>query len=146
MELKEKIEKLIIGLGMTSTSFADYIEVSRPIISHILSGRNKPSWEILQRILLKFPEIGQKWIMDGEDLNIEIVRQFAKSQDFSSNFSLFEPSRELNISNQTVHNNSTLNSQGPLINEKTKNSDDKKVVKILVFYADNTFTEFSPNS
>ncbi len=145
MDLKEKIEKLIIGLGMTSTSFADYIEVSRPIISHILSGRNKPSWEILQRILLKFPEIGQKWIMDGEDLNIEIVRQFAKSQDFTNNFSLFEPSRELNISNKAGQELRPFNSQAVDSNEKLDESTEKKVVKVLVFYNDNTFTEFQPS-
>ncbi|NBA87657.1 helix-turn-helix domain-containing protein [Emticicia sp. CRIBPO] len=142
MELKDKIEKLIIGLGLTSTRFADFIEVSRPIISHILSGRNKPSLEIVQKIMGKFPELGYKWFLDDEEIDMEIVGQIAKNQDFSDLFTQFSGSRESNIFNQAGAMHSIFNSQTE--SGQTKNGKDlRKIEKIVVFYNDKTFTEFN---
>lgn len=138
MSLRDKIEALIIGLGLTSTRFADYIGVNRPIISHILSGRNKPSLEIIQKIVSKFPELGFNWISDDEDLDTEIVAQIVKNKDFNALFSSFYSSRELNENSNTEHESGILNSQAFKTGQKS-------IQKIVVFYSDNTFSTFDPS-
>ncbi len=135
MELKDKIEKLIIGLKLTSTRFADHIQVSRPTISHILSGRNKPSLEIVQKIITAFPELGYKWFLEGEEIDMEIVSQIAKNQDFNSENIEFSAAREFNLFNQPGLLPGSFNSQAL--------SAHKKIEKIVVFYNDKTFTEFN---
>lgn len=134
MELKDKIEKLILGLGLTSTRFADYIGVNRPIISHILSGRNKPSLEIIQKIVNKFPELGYNWIADEEQLDMEIVSQIVKNQDFNDLFTNIYSSRE-----SSEKNNLELGKE--IFNSKDLGSK-KRIEKIVVFYSDNTFKQF----
>lgn len=134
MELKDKIEKLILGLGLTSTRFADYIGVNRPIISHILSGRNKPSLEIIQKIVNKFPELGYNWIADEEQLDMEIVSQIVKNQDFNDLFTTIYTSRESNEKNNLELGKEIFNSKD-LGNKK-------RIEKIVVFYSDNTFKQF----
>jgi DNA-binding XRE family transcriptional regulator len=143
LTLRDKIEKLIIGLGLTSTRFADFIGVNRPIISHILSGRNKPSLEIIQKIVTKFPELGYNWIADDDVLDMEIVIQITKNQDFNTLFSSIYPARELNENKNPNNMQEIFNSQS--LEKQVFVTQNKKIQKIVVFYTDNTFNQFEPS-
>ncbi|MDQ2769732.1 MAG: helix-turn-helix domain-containing protein [Bacteroidota bacterium] len=61
----ERIRNLIEIRQLTPTQFADMIGVARPVISHILSGRNKPSLDVVQRILAAMPELSMPWLLNG---------------------------------------------------------------------------------
>lgn len=61
----ERIRELLQVNQLTPTQFADSIGVARPIISHILSGRNKPSLEVAQKILTAFPLLSPGWLLKG---------------------------------------------------------------------------------
>lgn len=61
----ERIRTLLEARQLTPTQFADAIGVARPIVSHILSGRNKPSLEVVQRILAAMPELSMAWLLNG---------------------------------------------------------------------------------
>jgi len=61
----ERIRALLNIRQLTPTQFADVIGVARPIISHILSGRNKPSLEVVQRILAAMPDLSMSWLLNG---------------------------------------------------------------------------------
>ncbi|MBK6978756.1 MAG: helix-turn-helix transcriptional regulator [Cytophagaceae bacterium] len=137
MELRDKIEKLIIGLGLSAARFADYINVSRPIISHILSNRNKPSLEIIQKIISKFPELGYEWISDEKDIDKTIIQKLAKDLNFQFRSDDFYDERELNIPIQYKGEEKIFNSQA-LPNQE------RKEVKVMIFYSDGTVESFIP--
>lgn len=61
----ERIRELLESRQFTPTQFADVIGVARPIVSHILSGRNKPSLEVVQRILAAMPDLAMPWLLNG---------------------------------------------------------------------------------
>ncbi|MBD2722759.1 helix-turn-helix domain-containing protein [Hymenobacter armeniacus] len=61
----ERIRTLLEARQLTPTQFADAIGVARPIVSHILSGRNKPSLEVVQRILAAMPDLSMPWLLNG---------------------------------------------------------------------------------
>ncbi len=61
----ERIRNLLESRQLTPTQFADAIGVARPIVSHILSGRNKPSLEVVQRILAAMPDLAMPWLLNG---------------------------------------------------------------------------------
>lgn len=61
----ERIRTLLETRQLTPTQFADLIGVARPIVSHILSGRNKASLEVVQRILAAMPELAMPWLLNG---------------------------------------------------------------------------------
>jgi transcriptional regulator with XRE-family HTH domain len=63
--MKERLLKIINHLGYSATRFADEIDVQRSGISHILSGRNQPSFDFLVKILTRFPEIDALWLILG---------------------------------------------------------------------------------
>jgi transcriptional regulator with XRE-family HTH domain len=60
-----RIRKLLEHKQLTPTQFADLIGVGRPVMSHILSERNKPSLEVVQRIISAFPELSLPWLLNG---------------------------------------------------------------------------------
>lgn len=60
-----RIRLLLETRQLTPTQFADAIGVARPIVSHILSGRNKPSLEVVQRILAAMPDLSMPWLLNG---------------------------------------------------------------------------------
>lgn len=63
MTLTEKIELLIKRSQMSASQFADVINIPRSSISHIISGRNKPSLDVVQKILRTFPEISAEELL-----------------------------------------------------------------------------------
>ena len=66
MNLNERISKVISYSELSSSEFADEIDVQRSNISHITSGRNKPSLDFLIKIKERFPELQWDWLITGQ--------------------------------------------------------------------------------
>jgi len=64
----DRIRSLLAERQMTASSFADKLGVPRSTISHILSGRNKPSLEMVNKILDAFPDLRTEWLVRGDGL------------------------------------------------------------------------------
>ena len=65
----EKLEFLIKQKRLTTTSFARMLDVQPSGISHIISGRNKPSFDLVVKILKLFPEVNPDWLLlDDESM------------------------------------------------------------------------------
>lgn len=65
MNERERIELLMKCYDLTPSQFADRTGIQRASVSHIISGRNKPSLEVMQKIYDAFPELDIKWLMTG---------------------------------------------------------------------------------
>ena len=60
-----RIKKWIKYKGLKSSSFADEIGVNRATVSHILSGRNKPSIDFIEKMIRSFPDLNIDWLIIG---------------------------------------------------------------------------------
>ena len=117
--LNDKIKALLLSKNLSPSRFADEIGVQRSSISHILSGRNKPSFDIIQKILRRFPELGMDWVMDdGPAAPPPNVPPPAGSP-------------------ATIPSHSLVAS--PVLESG------KEIEKILIFYKDKTFAEYKPS-
>ena len=135
--MKERIQKLLHEYSLSSTKFADQIGVQRSSISHILSGRNKPGFEFLQKLLRHYPEISPQWIILGEGT------MYKKQKKPSLPFSSDKPesaSRESHIRSEPDPSYGMSNSEA----EKIPRQPEKQVKKIVFFYTDHSFEEFHP--
>ena len=65
-KFSKRLQKVIDYYGESASSFADKIGVQRSSISHILSGRNKPSLEFVLKILSSYPEVELYWLLNGK--------------------------------------------------------------------------------
>jgi DNA-binding XRE family transcriptional regulator len=66
MSVTKRIEQILEEYQLSPSRFADEIDVQRSSISHILSERNKPSLELISKILKKYPEINAEWLITGK--------------------------------------------------------------------------------
>ena len=64
--MRDQLVKLLSFKGYTAARLADEIGVQRSGISHILSGRNQPSYDFIVKILNKFPDIDIEWMLLGK--------------------------------------------------------------------------------
>lgn len=65
-EFNSRVEKILKHYGLSASAFAEKISVQRSSISHILSGRNKPSLDFIDKVLQAFPEIDLLWLLSGK--------------------------------------------------------------------------------
>jgi predicted transcriptional regulator len=70
MDLTDKIKQILVDKNITPSLFADEIGIQRSSMSHILAGRNKPSLDMVQKIVKRFPDLGIHWILDDGPLPV----------------------------------------------------------------------------
>lgn len=63
--MKTRINELIEFLGVTQGRFCEQIGVTPAILSHLQSGRNKPSLDLVTKILSTFPTVSSDWLLFG---------------------------------------------------------------------------------
>jgi len=140
--MKDRIVKFMSQEGLSATKFADEIGVQRSSISHILSGRNNPSFEFIQKILSRYKSISAEWLILGTGTMYKKAEQM----------NLFNQASTQVLSNQQSNLNQPLieKASSPEVDKKSETLPEpeilasKKVDKILVFYSDKTFEEFNP--
>lgn len=123
MEIRDRLTQILSLKQMSSSAFADFLEIQRSNMSHYLSGRNKPGVEILQKILDKFPDISAEWLMMGRG---EMTNQ-AQIDSFQG------------YSNPNPY----PSSQPPILKKIVQN---RKVDKITIYFDDGTFQDFYSES
>ncbi|MDX1316792.1 MAG: helix-turn-helix transcriptional regulator, partial [Xanthomarina gelatinilytica] len=64
-EFSKRLQKVMDYYNESASSFAEKIGVQRSSISHILSGRNKPSLDFVLKVLSSFPEVELYWLLNG---------------------------------------------------------------------------------
>ena len=132
---------------MSASQFADEIGVQRSSVSHVLSGRNKPSLDFIIKIVAAFPEINSDWLLSGkgEILEIENV-QVDEGKDSGIQGGLeFDYDEDDVIEDLSLK---ALESKIPARKTKTGSkrtaTGSKTLDKIVFFYQDGTFSEYAP--
>lgn len=109
-----RIEKIILDHGLSHTEFAEKIGVTRSSLSHIFSGRNKPSLEVILKIYTAFPEVDLEWLLTGE-------KSFSEASKSSSSSSHY-----------------------PILSFNKESEESRAVERIVVFFEDGSFKSYTP--
>jgi transcriptional regulator with XRE-family HTH domain len=132
--MKDRIAKIMEEKGMTATRFAEEIGVQASSISHIVSGRNKPSTDFLIKILERFRGLNAEWLLIGRGNQYKDTNNETEIEDVSLKTGLFAEERQaISVKKPISIKDSTV--------ENFVNSD---VEKIVIFYKNNTFKTYNP--
>jgi transcriptional regulator with XRE-family HTH domain len=145
----DRILEVIREKKLTPSQFADEIGIQRSGISHILSGRNKPSLEFVIKTLKRFPDIKPEWLLSGAgDLFTESDAAVQPSHENPA------PERENTGQSTTFKQIPTLFDEAaepqPVISAPKaarlakKEQVERKIERIVVFYNDRSFREYAP--
>ena len=67
MEINDRISQLIHQLQLNPNSFADHIGVKGAVIYNIIRGRrSKPSFDVLQKIIIAYETLNANWLLKGD--------------------------------------------------------------------------------
>lgn len=127
--MKDRLDQFIIAENITRTQFADSINVARAGISHIMAGRNKPSYEFIVNTMEVYPALNIEWLLTGKG---------TMYKDGSG-------PGETNHSDLFSINETQPQAQAPvqeLASASTPPSSNSPISKIVVFFNDNTYKEF----
>jgi transcriptional regulator with XRE-family HTH domain len=141
----KRLETIFEYYGLTASLFADKINVQRSSISHLLSGRNKPSLDFILKVLDSFPEVELLWLLNGKG-------SFPKGENASETknavMSEEKTEQEIDLFSQETTLFETLpekKSTTPKIETEVKPiHSDSKIERIVVFYSDGTFKNYMP--
>lgn len=148
-----RLQQFLAAENITQAQLADTLNVARAGISHILAGRNKPSYDFLSSLMLKYPRLNIEWMMFGKG------KMYKDNETSSNQMEYAATSRQdelfpVEIADETlsesknsdIHDESLENSIES--NYSTQSHEIIKVVekqrnvkKILILFDDGTFQE-----
>lgn len=136
----KRLEIILDYYSLTASSFADKINVQRSSLSHLLSGRNKPSLDFIMKIIEIFPEVDLYWILNGKG-------SFPKNTNEAS--PLFETpiqpkEKETDLFSISEANEHFATNEEIMTETRFKSVNSSAIEKIVILYKDGTFSEFKP--
>lgn len=114
-----RLQKVMDYYALSASGFAEKIEFNKSSISHLLSGRNKPSLDFVLKVLETFPEVSLYWLLNGKG-------NFPKQE----NENLLSP-LPINISEKEIKKQVT---------EVVQNS--AEIDRVIIFFKDGSFKSY----
>lgn len=119
--IRNRILKLIEILNMDRVTFANSVNIKQATLSHILTGRNDPTLNIILQIHEKYPTIDINWLLYGNESDNPFIGN--TNNNMQSN----------------INKQENQNTEKVIYLEKNP----KKITEIRVFYDDQTFDIFT---
>ncbi|RPD97982.1 XRE family transcriptional regulator [Aureibaculum marinum] len=115
LEFSKRLQMVMDYYQLSAAAFADKIQVQRSSISHLLSGRNKPSLDFVLKVLDNFKDVELYWLLNGKG-------------SFPADKKVDSSSSENNISLEDV--------------EFNNNNKQKEIERVIIFYKDGSFKDY----
>lgn len=125
--MTDRFKTLLERLKLSPSEFADRIGVQRSSVSHVLSGRNKPSTDFLEKILNVFPDIDATWLITGNTVTRPAPPVAA----------------DIGMKDSSPLKSEELQALGH--EEKPVPAEEEPVDHIIIVYKDNTFRLLKPS-
>ena len=143
--MQQKLRDLMTSEHLKSGQLAEMLGINPAGISHILAGRNKPGFDLLQKILRRFPRVNPDWLLLGEGPMYRA--DFAPASELPAVAHQTEPV------SQAVMGGSLFadQTQKPLADLPAQEvasvvaRRSGRVERIVIFYDDQTFESFTPS-
>ncbi len=143
--MNSRIKRFMDYRSISSSELADTIGVQRSNVTHVLHGRNKPSFQFIAKLLETYPEMNAKWLIMGTGNMLE-HGQIDQQQLFPEDVKQEIPKQaEPKTTNEATE---VATPQIPIQHIETENSvapKTKEIERIVVFYTDQTFKEYGPS-
>ena len=134
-----RLKEWINTRGLTASDFAKQLQIQRSALSHIFSGRNKPSVDVLFKIKSTYPEMNLDWLITGVILEqTENEKPKILKSDTDTDTSKVTDVNLLSVGSDIQNVN--IDSEAKI---KSRNKD-RILVRIIELYSDGTFRHFDP--
>lgn len=149
--MHERLQQFLTMESISPARFAEQLGIQRSGVSHLLSGRNKPSFEFLQRMMKAYPDVNYEWLILGKGRPFKNDRPLpdnAPKADFFTEPNDSDTPEDMDLLSEyqefdteippTQLAENRVNTP-PAADTPSKNG--KKISRIVVFYNDGTYEE-----
>lgn len=166
--MNTRLKQFIAAENITQAQLADTINVVRASVSHILAGRNKPSYEFISGLMRHYPNLNMDWLMFGKGKMYKSAPAESPAQDdrlvsgdlFADEMQPMHayapedpvPANEDIVATAKIAAPTpapvpgvSINEIKALINTTQKSANQRKLIKITAFFDDGTFQELTAN-
>ena len=123
-----RLQKILDYYNISAAELSNQIKFNRSTISHLLSGRNKPSLDFVMRILQKYPEVELYWLLNGKGSFPSITKNLAPIDNMTTS--------------EATKIESILPSDKHLTEVASNSLSNIDVDQIVIFFKDGTFKSY----
>jgi len=141
----DRIKMLMTKKKVSATQFSEEVGIQRSALSHVLSGRNKPSLDFMLKIKTRYPEIELDWLLLGrgkmivDEILAKAEKKIPSSSGIETEFNFPPETKNTDLRGEDILasiQKSTVSGQEPI---HAHAGEYKKPSYILMIYPDNTF-------
>ena len=156
--MKDRIRQLMDYEGLNAAQFSKKVNINTSVLSHLLGGRNLPSYDIVQKIVAACPDMNIEWFITGRGPMIKptsdaLADEWPADSPVDDYPQLFETPKSVPVHDPAVKYRKENGVQQPekapekpvVQADMTLKNAPREVRKIVVFYEDNTYEEFFPD-
>jgi transcriptional regulator with XRE-family HTH domain len=118
-DFSKRLQKVIDYYGESAAGFAEKIGVQRSSISHILSGRNKPSLDFVMKVIHSYPDVELYWLLNGKGH--------------------FPPDKKALTTDKAI---AAPEAKSKIKQDLKNETSGKQIERIVIFYSDGSFENF----
>lgn len=145
--MQERFKQLLEEKGLTATKFAALIKVNASAMSHILNGRSKPGFDVLDKIAQAFPDINLNWLISGKGEIFNTAPEKEKKAKVPVQSSLFEEAetekQEKAVDRPQPPAQPVLSPEAEVASAIMQTPATKKIKRIILFFSDGSFEDYS---
>lgn len=171
--MEDRLKKFMEYMGISPSELADSIGVQRSNVTHVLKGRNRPSFQFMEKFFQVYPQVDAKWFLNGEGNMLEGTSKMKEESSKSRSLfdSLTEPAVNLgepvipvvnkviiekkfeaeSAKDATVTAQKETISTPPIIDKKESENElydsyfgsEKPIERLIVFFKDQTFKVYN---
>ncbi|HKK63189.1 MAG TPA: helix-turn-helix transcriptional regulator [Bacteroidales bacterium] len=154
--MKERLKELMDKHQLTPLAMANKMGIQRSSISHLLSGRNKPSYDFIQKFLDAYPFVDAHWFITGKHKHANTSQKQQSLFDSVGEKHSEVSVHKNDIPNQIPASNQIKDSQGdkkiepevssnrPTQAKEEDKTNEARLERIVWFYDDGSFKEYKP--
>lgn len=156
--MEDRIRKFMEYKGISPSELADTIGVQRSNITHVLNGRNKPSFQFIEKMLQIYPELNAKWLLLGTGVMVDgpvksrnLFDQGTERSKPTAPELEIVPEKPISVAEKPLQDPEVF---VPPVANKTYAiptiedqifSSEKPIERLIVFYNDATFKVYNPS-
>jgi transcriptional regulator with XRE-family HTH domain len=160
--MEDRIKKFMDYKGISPSELADTIGVQRSNVTHVLKGRNKPSFQFIEKMLQIYPELNAKWLLLGTGAMVDSPSKsrtlFDQIKEEPAPKMAHPQTEEIKVEIPITEKPSTIDLNDlltPTVSSEKKVSQDglqdqffsseKPIERLIVFFKDSTFKVYNPS-
>ena len=132
--MQTRLLQFLSAENLTQAEFAKKLGVSGPNVTHIISGRNKPSYDFIQNLANHYPALNLEWLLLGKGKMYKENPPVLASEEPEN-----APFDGLPLENEEEM--ASIIDMDALDNKAQDSVNQRKAVRVTIFYDDGSFQD-----